>query len=60
MIRRGREEYIRCEAAAKCLGKQVAFVSEGMVSGTDEGFLAERTNERLDGRRGMFGRGERI
>lgn len=45
---RNQEECIRYKAELRRLGKVVVFVSQGIISGTDRDFLAERINETLD------------
>ncbi|MDP3063145.1 MAG: recombinase family protein [Chloroflexota bacterium] len=45
---RNQEECIRYKGELKRLGKIVVFVSQGIISGSDRDFLAERINETLD------------
>ncbi|MEK7682365.1 MAG: recombinase family protein, partial [Chloroflexota bacterium] len=45
---RNQAECIRCKDELMGLGKTVVFVSQGIVSGSDRDFLAERINETLD------------
>ncbi|MBI4235863.1 MAG: recombinase family protein [Chloroflexi bacterium] len=45
---RNQEECIRYKRQLQDLGKIVVFVSQGIVSGSDRDFLAERINETLD------------
>ncbi len=45
---RNQEECIRYKGELQQLGKTVVFVSQGIISGSDRDFLAERINETLD------------
>jgi len=45
---RNQEECIRYKGDLQRLGKTVVFVSQGIISGSDRDFLAERINETLD------------
>ena len=45
---RNQEQCIRYKAELQTLGKTVLFVSQGIISGSDRDFLAERINETLD------------
>ena len=45
---RNQAECIRYKEELRRLGKTVVFVSQGIVSGSDRDFLAERINETLD------------
>ncbi|MBI4311717.1 MAG: recombinase family protein [Chloroflexi bacterium] len=45
---RNQAECIRYKAELQRLGKTVVFVSQGIISGSDRDFLAERINETLD------------
>ncbi|MBI4235739.1 MAG: recombinase family protein [Chloroflexi bacterium] len=45
---RNQEECIRYKRELQDLGKVVVFVSQGIISGSDRDFLAERINETLD------------
>ena len=45
---RNQAECIRYKEELRLLGKTVVFVSQGIVSGSDRDFLAERINETLD------------
>ena len=45
---RNQSECIRYKDELRRLGKTVVFVSQGIISGSDRDFLAERINETLD------------
>ena len=45
---RNQAECIRYKEELQSLGKIIVFVSQGIISGTDRDFLAERINETLD------------
>ena len=45
---RNQAECIRYKEELRQLGKVVVFVSQGIISGSDRDFLAERINETLD------------
>ncbi|MCH8191316.1 MAG: recombinase family protein [Chloroflexi bacterium] len=45
---RNQEECIRYKGELQRLGKTIVFVSQGIISGSDRDFLAERINETLD------------
>jgi len=45
---RNQAECIRYKEELRLLGKTVVFVSQGIISGSDRDFLAERINETLD------------
>ena len=45
---RNQAECIRYNEELRLLGKTVVFVSQGIISGSDRDFLAERINETLD------------
>ena len=47
---RNQAECIRYEEELRLLGKTVVFVSQGIISGSDRDFLAERTHQRDPGR----------